>query len=138
MNVAALLDYPKVVGLLLTKGADKEVITSTSATPLIIAAYSGSIASAKVLLNHGADVNAKESDWTPLMAAMDDHINLGLSIIGNDPGELSTEPMEMEKLLISHGANVNAKRNGKTALMIARQKHFHQIVTLLQKAGAKE
>jgi len=67
--VAAREGHAAVIDLLLKAGADANSTNSTGATPLMLA--SGDLASVKLLLDHGANVNAKENTWgeTPLMFA---------------------------------------------------------------------
>lgn len=74
------------------------------------------------LLDHGADVNAKDKayhDWTALMgAAIKGHANVA-------------------KLLLDHGADVNAKSDlGLTALMVAAVKGNADVAKLLLNHGA--
>lgn len=65
---------------------------------LRIVVYNGPAAAARLLLEHGADVNASDSGWTALHVAARD-------------GRL-----EMLGLLLEAGANVEARWEGKTAL----------------------
>jgi len=77
----------------------------------------------KVLLDHGADPNAKDSEGrTILMLA----------------SSSDTLPLDTVKMLIDRGADVSAKSaNGATALGFARL-HQAPVADLLRKAGAKE
>ena len=79
--------------MLLDAGADVESPNEDGQTVLMLAARSGSVEIADLLLRHGADVNARET-WrsqTALMWAAD----------SNFPA--------ITKLLIDHGANVEAR-----------------------------
>ena len=83
-----------VIAKLLDAGADANGATTEGETPLMTVARSGNVEAAKVLLAHGADVNAKEQ-WrqqTPLMWAV-----------------AESHP-EMAQELIAHGADVNARQ----------------------------
>jgi ankyrin repeat protein len=73
-------------------------------TPLMISAVTGSPASMKLLIEHGADVNAKNAfDSTALM--------------------WSVTEIEKVRLLVDHGADVNAaSKQGNTALLLARRR----------------
>lgn len=92
---------------------------------LLNAAYNGNTIIAQILINTGADVNAKGSyGWTPLMLAAG---------CGNT---------EVAKMLLDAGADVNIEdKNGNTALMIAEKyRHISKstgIAELLRKAVAK-
>jgi ankyrin repeat protein len=73
----------------------------------------------KSLLDEGADINAKDGDFTLLMKAATE-------------GYLKTA-----KLLIDKGADIDAKTNeGNTALMAASMAGYTKIVELLVDAGA--
>ena len=70
-------------------------LTKTGDTALMMAARTGQVEAVKVLLDHGAQVNAKETwgDTTALMWAVSEH-----------------HPAVV-KMLIDHGADVNAQSN---------------------------
>ncbi len=77
----------------------------------------------KILLEYGADVNAKREDgFTPLLIALE--------------GKGNTD---LVKILLANGADVNAKNeDDKTALQIAKEKIHIDIAQLLKDAGAME
>src|SRR5262249_52839082 len=50
-----------MVDLLVKAGADPRTTSTTGATPLMLAAGAGSAEAVQVLIEHGGDVNAKES-----------------------------------------------------------------------------
>jgi ankyrin repeat protein len=86
------------------------------ATSLMRAAYSGDITLVRLLLEHGADPLAKNSDnETPLLAAS------GYGWIdGYSKGRSNAERLETMKLLVELGADVNwACNDGITPLMMA-------------------
>jgi ankyrin repeat protein len=88
-------------------------------TPLMIAAVTGSPAAMKMLVDRGADVNAKNAfDSTALMWSVTD--------------------LEKVRLLVDHGADVNvASKQGNTALLLAAMSdRSASIVKLLIAKGA--
>jgi ankyrin repeat protein len=88
-------------------------------TPLMISAIAGSPASMKLLIERGADVNAKNAfDSTALMWSVTD--------------------FEKVRLLVEHGANVNAtSKQGNTPLLLAaRSDRSAPIVKYLISKGA--
>ncbi len=79
----------------------------------------GDTALIKSLLDEGADINAKDGDFTLLMKAATE-------------GYLKTA-----KLLIDKGAEIDARTNeGTSALMVASSGGYTKIVELLINAGA--
>ena len=81
---------------------------------------------ARLLLEHGADVNAQISDGsgrTPLHAA-----------IGSDPSDRA----EVVRVLLEHGANVDVEdAKGRTPFQIASANGYDEIMKLLSEHGAK-
>ena len=100
---------------LLDKGANiNELTESEQSTPLVLAIANGHLDVARVLVEHGADVNkANVMGVTPLYATID---------VAWVPYEWSPEPiiaqektsyLDLMKLLLAHGADPNA-RLGRT------------------------
>jgi ankyrin repeat protein len=113
------------LALLASKISDKKAYTLA----LQNTAVCGDLKAVRLLLDHGADVNAFDSfGRTPLMcAAISDVL-----------------PLDIVKLLVDQGADVNAKDRhmktgdaGLTVLDIAKQNGNTPIVELLVKSGAK-
>ena len=111
--------------MLIAKGLSKQDYTIALAS----IAVNGDINPVRVMLDHGADVNAADPlGRTPLMyAAASDLL-----------------PLNVVKLLVEHGADVNAKDShklsadaGLTALDIAKLHGQTPIVDYLVKSGAK-
>src|SRR5262249_11811228 len=87
--------------------------------PVIVYAVNGNdLATVKLLLDHGADINAGK-EKTLLMEAA------------------SSSSSDMIKLLLERGADPNLRRNGATALEIAEQGYDDKIVDILRAAGAR-
>ena len=108
--------------LLLNKGAQ---VGARSTNPMqnmaLHAAAAGRHADViKVLIDHGAPVNARQhGGWTPLQAAAQN-------------GDL-----ESARMLISNGADVQARaENNQTALDLALTKGHQAMVDLLESNGA--
>jgi hypothetical protein len=80
----------------------------------------GQLETARILLDHGANPNVRDSSGiTPLMQAA-------------DGGHLA-----LAKLLIDHGATIHvAAHSGETAITLALDKGHRAVVKLLQEAGA--
>jgi ankyrin repeat protein len=71
LHVASKEGHAAVVKALLTAGSNARAVTSNKTTALHLAAAAGSVDAIAALLDHGADVNAREGAWeqTPLIFA---------------------------------------------------------------------
>lgn len=63
-------EYAELTRMLADAGADVNAVSRQGYTPLILAAASGSLPIANILLTHGADVNKSVSGFTPLNTAV--------------------------------------------------------------------
>jgi hypothetical protein len=109
-------DLQKTVRDLLKNGADpQETSRETLQTPLHMAVLSGSGDIARLLIDHGVDVNAADNEGRePLHLAV---------IAGNE---------DLVRLLMKHGANINAADiNGSTPLTYAVNSRHQGIDRLL-------
>ena len=90
----------------------------TQSTPLHLASSKGSGETVKLLIEHGADVNALDGKHsTPLHLAASSQLALKGNVV---------------RLLLSHGANVGAKdERDRTPLQIASSRGLLEIVELL-------
>jgi ankyrin repeat protein len=117
LGLAAFFNQPAIVEVLLTRGADVNFVSRNPlhVMPLHSAVAAQSVVISKLLLDHGADVNAEQADrFTPLQGAAQS---------GN---------LELVKLLLSYGADRDATNaNGQTALSIAHEQGYEDVVMLL-------
>jgi ankyrin repeat protein len=114
---------PEIATLLLARGADVNAADSYGMTALAWAATAGRADVARVLLDHGAEVDAHSHpglEETPLMHAA------------------SQGKTDVVRILLERGANVNAARadNGYSSLMIAAGEGRTEVVGVLIDAGA--
>ncbi len=132
---------PAMIERLLKAGADPNAVSTEGETALMTVARTGVVEAAKVLLDHGAKVDARE-EWhgqTALMWAVDE------------------QHPAMVKELIAHGADVNAVSNinkwerqntaeprekwlpmgGLTPLLFAARQGCVECEQILLEAGAK-
>jgi ankyrin repeat protein len=139
------------VRTLLNNGANPNA--SGGMTALMYAAQNGHLETAKLLIDKGADVNAKDYGMTALMyAAQNGHLEIanllideGADVNAQERDEGMTALMcaaqnghlKTAKLLIYKGADVNAQDDdGMTALMYAAQNGHLEIAKLLIDKGA--
>lgn len=156
---AAYGDHVEIGRVLIEAGADVNVQDNTKQSAYLIPTADGGLEFLKLTLANGADVRSLDSyNGTGLIRAADrgrveiirellktdikiDHINnLGWTalleaIILGSGGKNHTDVV---RLLVDAGANVNlADRNGVTPLQHARQRQFQEIISILEKAGAR-
>lgn len=122
LHWAVRLDNLAMANRLLTAGARPAVANRVGATPLLLAGLNGSAEMIALLLEHGADANARltmTGDTVLMLAA-----RTGL------PAAV--------KVLLDHGAQVNARENWgqATALMWAVAEGHNEVVSMLIRAGA--
>ena len=100
-------------------GADLNLLDDEDQTPLMVAAEWNDVGKTKLLLEAGADVNAKNCyGETALMKAAEENVDI-------------------VKLLLEAGADVNVRNSrGETVLMKAARSDDVNIVKLLIEAGA--
>jgi ankyrin repeat protein len=106
---------------LIVHGADIMARNKGGLTPLHAAAYSGSVEVARLLLDHGADLEDRDnvSGATPLIVAAEEN------------------RVAVAELLIARGADLSiTDRDGFTALSLAWMKMRPEIVRLLKRHGA--
>ena len=149
----------ELVCLLLERGADVNARAEDGWTPLLSAlrtGYPGWEKVLRVLLEHGADVEARQTsdDWTPLHSAL---YNGSLEVVrvlldhGADVNARATDSktplhntlvyhgsLDVVRMLLEHGADVNARAiDGKTPLHVAvYSRKDLEVVRLLLEHGA--
>jgi hypothetical protein len=154
LSVAATCDQPAIVRLLIARGADVNP-RDEYGTPLHFAAGANSLGVGKVLLEDGADIEARgiRREMTPLHIAARECQNdfvlflldHGAVVDSRDGGDMT--PLmwaadsgcpEVVETLISHGADVNAQdKLGETPLSRAVGRSWTEIVRILLGHGAK-
>lgn len=145
------------VGVLLPLGADVNAKDPyANMTPLMMAAYDGYTEIAKLLIEKGAQVNAKggvDMDMTPLIyAASQDQLDMVKLLMDKGANvnvktkygwtplffAASRGKVDIAKLFIDKGADVNVTLpTGETALSEAEKAGKTDLVKMLRQAGAK-
>lgn len=125
LGLAVFFGHRETVETLLAAGAEVNTPSreSMKVTPLHSAAAARQVEIARLLIAHGANVNATqaESGFTPLHEA---------ALNGN---------LEFARLLLDHGADVNAKmKDGKTPLGFALEQNKSEMAAFLRERGAVE
>lgn len=122
LHWAAMFDKSEVVAVLLTNKADMTLrVPKFGWTPLRLAVIHGHLATAKALLNAGADPNVRDVVNIPL---------LHQAVIRGKP--------EMVQLLLASKAAVNYKDpEGETALAEAQEQGNREIMDILIKHGGR-
>ena len=117
LGLAVFFGQTESVKALLDAGADVNLASreAMKVTPLASASAARQLEIARLLIAHGADVNARAaSDFTPLHESA------------------ASGKLDFAQLLLEHGADVNAKTtDGKTPLDYAREHNHEEMVELL-------
>lgn len=127
VTIASVADDVETLRLLLKLGATAKAITSRyDGTALIAAAHLGHDEVVKALIAAGAPLDhINNLGWTALIEAI---------VLGKG-GPRHTETL---RALVQAGANVNiADRNRVTPLQLARGRGYREMVSILEKVGAK-
>lgn len=114
--------HPTILKFLLEKGANTRTADERGWTPLHGAAFNGELDAAKLLIEHGADVNARTRDGeTPFRFATKPRVGDGaamralLETHGADPKQRRTLP-ELTKILAEKSGGVVEKREAVAEL----------------------
>ena len=118
LHFACFFGQPDAAHLLIEGGAAVDAVAAnpTQVMPLHSAASSRNLEAARLLLERGAPVNARQqAGWVPIHAAAQN---------GDRP---------MVELLLEHGADPKLVNDqGKTSALVAREKGHAEIATLLE------
>jgi ankyrin repeat protein len=122
LGLAAFFGQKEAVELLLGSGAQVNVASHNPqhVMPLHSAVAGQSYEIARLLVENGADVNARQAgDFTPLHAAA------------------QNGQVDMVQLLLDHAAEVNARTSeGHSSLYFARESNSGEIIALMESKGA--
>jgi ankyrin repeat protein len=120
LGLAIFFRHPEVARLLIDRGADvvAPARNAMKVAPVHAAATQGDVEMMQLLLERGADPNARQQmDYTPLHSSA----NRG--------------DAETARLLVSRGADARAKTSdGKTPADVARERGFHELASWLDNA----
>jgi uncharacterized protein len=123
LHFACYFGQPHAVRLLLENGAKADAVASnpTQVMPLHSAASARNLEAARLLLEHGAPINARQQGgWVPIHAAA------------------QNGDRDMVALFLTHQADVQiANDERKTAAMVAREKGHSQIAAVLEEQNAR-
>ena len=124
LGLAVFFGHRQVVELLLAAGAEVNLPSreAMKVTPLQSAAAAREVDIARLLIEHGANVNVKQAEagFTPLHEAA------------------ANGDLDFAALLVNNGADINAKTSdGKTPLGFAEERNQKEMADFLRKHGGK-
>ena len=151
---AGTLGASDLVRLLLERGADPnarltapliervhnngDAALGAGATPLMRAAKKGDVALMRMLLDHGADVNAAMKNGGTTLMFVSGRGGLGRFGVYDPKRATDAEFLEGAKLCVQHGANVNAvDEAGQTAMHSAAVQRSEAFIEFLADSGAR-
>ena len=154
LHVAALNDQSEIVSLLVDRGADIEALDAEGRTPLMVAGKFKSVAAARTILNHGADINARDKIYrdppihfavlsgsveiVKLLLSQGIDVNLRSGHTGESPliYPAIIGDVEMVKLLLARGADPRLSDNlGRTAGSIVYQRNSPRKLAIFRSLG---
>ena len=157
-------ENPEVVKILLENGADASLADEEGRTPLNAACYTNNIPVITILLDAGADINARangdEDGFTPLISATEHPTVETLAFLLDRGADISARDsygvtafwyaaihgfgdefadISVLQLLLDRGAEINARDNeGKTVLTAALEYQPPEVIAFLREHGATE
>ena len=147
LHIVVQKGWHSLTELLLAKGASASIAASSGMKPLITAASRDDAKGAKLLLNAGADIEARDKNTrTALIYACKNRCNAAMQILLEHGASTKTPPDVMTplyiatsqdnvsgvSLLLGAGANPEAKFRGDyTPLLLAAREGYSDIVKLL-------
>lgn len=152
LHIAVQLNNEKLVQLLLKHNADVNARADNGGTPIYAAVAYADLPIVTELISKWANVNAQSGGATPLfVAAQKNRTDIAKALLkaGADPNIKAangTTPLimaarngnaELVKALLERGASVDVAVQGWTALSFARKRGHHDVVRLLEAAGAR-
>jgi uncharacterized protein len=127
----------KSAKMYLLKGAKVNAKANSGKTPgrtaIMWAAFRGKKEIVRLLIEHGAEINARD-DWKGNMTKPDGTEGWTPLIFAAD-----SDHEEVVRILIEKGADVNVKtKSGITALSLAQLWRNEEMIQMLKQAGARE
>ena len=154
LHVAALSNQPEIVSLLIDRGADINALDAEGRTSLMVASKFKSIAAARSILGHGADIHARDKIYrdppihfavlggsveiVKLLLSQGIDVNLRSGHTGESPliYAVIVGDVEMVRLLMARGADPKLSDNlGRTAGSIAFHRNSPRKLAILQSLG---
>jgi ankyrin repeat protein len=141
LHEASTFGDTEMMGLLLKAGADANAVRGEGDTPLMVAARTGIPDAVKLLLDHGAKVDAREQTFgeTPLMAAAAGNYAAAVKVLidhGADVNAVSTVFAVRHRPNLDATHRVDPATGGLTALHFAARQNAVDVARVLIAAGA--